>query len=208
MNEAVAKNLPKLLKARQFHSRIFAVVAIGFFCVTMPQLAEASALRQAMLWLGYVLVIVGAFGRVFCSAFIGGRKNKSVMREGPFSVVRNPLYVFSFIAVVGIGLQSGMVSLVVLLVAVYMMYYPFVVAKEEAYLSHKFGEEYEAYRREVPRWVPNFKLWKEEIEIPSRPKFVRRTMGDAMVFFLPFPAFQLIAALQASGVLPVWLILP
>lgn len=206
MTDAV-KPLPKLLKARQFHSRIFAVAIIALLCVLQPKMAWDTPLRQAMLWVGYVLVIFGAFGRVFCSAFIGGRKNDAIMRSGPYSVVRNPLYVFSFLATLGIGLQSGMLSFAVLLSAAYIIYYPFVVAKEEGFLRAKFGEAYEVYVREVPRWIPNLKLWSEPEESACMPKFIRRTMGDASVFFLPLPAFMLIAYLQSADILPVWLTL-
>ncbi len=146
-----------------------------------------------MLWLGYALVIIGAFGRIYCSAFIGGRKNDEVVREGPFSVVRNPLYVFSFLALVGIGLESGMFTLLALLVGAFILYYPLVVDKEEAYLKNKFGEPYAAYKREVPRWKPNFKLWKEPEQVDAKPKFIRRTAMDAAIFFLPLPCFSLIA---------------
>lgn len=199
---------PKLLKARQLHSRLFTVAAIFLLLTTRPELPVHSALRQLMLWSGYVMVIFGAFGRVYCSAFIGGVKNKRVIRLGPFSVVRNPLYVFSFIATVGIGLQSGMISLALFLALIYIAYYPLVVRKEEAYLRDKFDESYSEYLREVPRWIPNFTLWNEPIETTCRPKNMRDTMRDAAAFFVPLPAFILIAHLQAIELLPVWLILP
>ena len=163
---------------------------------------------MSMMWIGYILVIVGAFGRVFCSAFIGGKKNDVVVRDGPFSIVRNPLYVFSFIAVVGIGMESKMLTVLVLLVLIYVIYYPIVVAKEEAFLKHKFGEPYDVYVKEVPRWIPNFKLYAEPEVFESRPKFIRRTAMDAAIFFLPFPLFILISVFQNHHWLPVKLILP
>jgi protein-S-isoprenylcysteine O-methyltransferase Ste14 len=199
---------PKLLKARQFHSRLFAVVAIALFCCVAPELPQVSLTRIMMLWVGYALVIIGAFGRVYSSTFIGGRKNKSVIRSGPFSVVRNPLYVFSFLATLGIGLQSGMWTVAIILALSYALYYPFVVKKEEDFLKHKFDESYDVYLKEVPRWFPNFALWKEPEETECKPKFIRRTMADAAVFFIPFPAFTIIALLQANDILPVWLTLP
>jgi protein-S-isoprenylcysteine O-methyltransferase Ste14 len=194
---------PKLLKARQLHSRIFAVIVVATLLVSKP-----LAVSPWLQWLGYALVILGAFGRVYCSAFIGGRKNDEVVRHGPFSVVRNPLYVFSFIAVVGIGLQSGMFVLLAALVGAFVLYYPLVVAKEEAFLTHKFGEPYQRYVAEVPRWKPKMKLWVEPEQVDAKPKFIRHTIFDAFVFFLPLPAFAIIKALQTSGVLPVWLTLP
>lgn len=199
---------PVLLKARQNHSRIFAVLLVIALLVSKPLFTQGGFLRESMLWLGYFLVITGAFGRVYCSAFIGGRKNDEVVRAGMFSVVRNPLYVFSFIAMVGIGLQSGMLLVTAVLIAAFMLYYPLVVAKEEAFLENKFGEQYIKYKREVPRWIPDFKLWSEPEQFDAKPKFIRRTIFDALVFFLPLPCFIIINYLQFHGILPVWLTLP
>jgi protein-S-isoprenylcysteine O-methyltransferase Ste14 len=199
---------PKLLKARQKQSRIFAVALVAALLVSEPLMTAGKFPRECMLWLGYALVLVGAFGRVYCSAFIGGRKNDEVVRTGIFAVVRNPLYVFSFIALLGIGLQSGSVIVLLLLVAVFALYYPLVVAKEEAFLTHKFGEPYTKYTQEVPRWLPNLKLWNEPEQVDAKPKFIRHTIFDAFVFFLPFPCFMLIAQLQAAHILPVLFVIP
>lgn len=201
-------NPPKLLKARQFHSRVFAVFLVALILFSRPELPGVSLMRAAMLWLGYALVIAGAFGRAYCSAYIGGRKNDVVVRQGPFSIVRNPLYVFSFIATVGVGLQSGMWTLTALLAGSYIVYYPLVVRKEEAFLTHKFGADYERYLREVPRWIPKFSLWNEPEEVVVKPNAVRRTLMDASIFFLPLPCFIIIAVLHHTHLLPVWLILP
>ncbi len=199
---------PKLLKARQRHSRIFAIALVAILLVSKPMFSDGGFPRECMLWLGYAMVIAGTFGRVYCSAFIGGRKNDEVVRSGAFSVVRNPLYVFSFIAMIGIGLQSGMLLLTVFLITSFILYYPLVVAKEEAFLEHKFGEPYAKYKQEVPRWFPNLKLWNEPEQVDAKPKFIRHTIFDAVIFFLPMPCFAIINALQSNGTLPVWFTLP
>jgi protein-S-isoprenylcysteine O-methyltransferase Ste14 len=199
---------PKLLKARQSHSRLFAVPVVLLVLISQPWLTAGVFPRECMLWLGYALVIIGALGRVYSSAYIGGRKNDEVINIGPFSVVRNPLYVFSFLAVAGIGLESGMIWLFVLLTGAYIWYYPAVVAKEEAFLEHKFGDAYRAYMQSVPRWIPNLKLWNEPTHIDAQPKFIRKTLLDALVFFLPMPGFAILTALHAHHILPVWITLP
>lgn len=198
---------PKLLKERQYHSRIFAVVLVLLLLVSRSAWDKGDFFRESMLWVGYFLVILGSFGRVYCSAFIGGRKNDEVVRAGVFSIVRNPLYVFSFIATVGAGLQSGMLLITAILIIAFVMYYPLVVAKEEAFLENKFGENYAKYKQEVPRWIPNFKLWNEPEQMDCKPKFIRKTILDATIFFLPMPCFAIISALQNSGILPVFLTL-
>jgi len=190
---------PKLLKDRQQHSRIFAMVLILILIVSKPLIPFGSSAHALMIWTGYILVIAGVFGRIYCSAFIGGRKNDVVVRGGPFSIVRNPLYVFSFMATVGIGMQSGMLIIMVVLIGAFMFYYPMVVAKEEGFLENKFGEEYRKYKNEVPRWVPNFGLWQEPELLEVKPEFLRKTILDASIFFLPFPCFILLHSIQADN---------
>ncbi|NBX04319.1 MAG: isoprenylcysteine carboxylmethyltransferase family protein [Alphaproteobacteria bacterium] len=202
------KKMPRLLKSRQLHSRLFGVLLIGLLLVTEPQMGSDSILRLAMRWVGYALVIFGTFGRIYSTAFIGGRKNDEVVRSGPFGMVRNPLYVFSFIAACGIGLQSGMLSFFALLVGTFVIYYPLVVKREEDFLRHKFGAAYDDYVRDVPRWIPNLKAWNEPEQVDSKPKFIRNSLKDAAVFFLPLPMFVLISLLHTHDILPVWLTLP
>jgi protein-S-isoprenylcysteine O-methyltransferase Ste14 len=201
-------HVPKLLKARQLHSRIFAVLAVALVLVSEPMRIQDPIIHLIMRWIGYVLVMIGAFGRVYCSAFIGGRKNDEVVRAGPFSVVRNPLYVFSFIAVLGVGLESCMVSMLVLLAGAFVLYYPIVVLREEAFLKNKFGAAYDTYLKEVPRWIPKFKLWNEPEQLDAKPRFIRKTAMDAALFFLPLPCFILISMMHAFHNIPVWFMLP
>ncbi len=42
---------------------------------------------------------------------IGGRKILELVTDGPYSIMRNPLYVFSVIRVAGIGAQAGSVTI-------------------------------------------------------------------------------------------------
>jgi protein-S-isoprenylcysteine O-methyltransferase Ste14 len=208
MNDTLTNKLPKLLKERITHSRIFAGLVLLVFLFNAPASQNGGLTAMLFSWAGLAFVILGAFGRAYCSLFIGGRKNNELVREGPFSVVRNPLYVFSFIAVVGIGLQSGVLLLLLVLMGAFVFYYPVVVKKEEAFLVQKFGAPYETYIKEVPRWIPDMKLWAEPETTISRPKFVRKTFMDASIFFVPMLFFQAHAALHANGILPTWFNLP
>jgi protein-S-isoprenylcysteine O-methyltransferase Ste14 len=210
MNGAMTNDgpAPKLMKSRMRATRVFMLALLPALVFGMGTFGDESMPHEIMDWSGYALVILCVLGRAYCSAFIGGQKNDTVVDIGPFSVVRNPLYVFSFIGIAGIGLQSGMVTVFAFLIAVFVLYYPRVVAREEAFLAHKFGDAYRDYTQRVPRWIPNFSLWKEPSEVTMRPRFVRETMLDASLFFLALPAFELLEALHESGMVPHYLMLP
>jgi protein-S-isoprenylcysteine O-methyltransferase Ste14 len=76
-----------------------------------------------------------------------------LVATGAYRFSRNPMYV-GFVAILaGIGLAAG--SLPMLLSALPMFLYLdcYVIAREEKYLTRRFGGEYEAYRARVRRWL-------------------------------------------------------
>jgi len=73
---------------------------------------------------------------------------------GPFRWVRNPGYVAVISLIVGQGLLFGSGAVLAYAAALAVAFHLFVVLYEEPTLRRQFGEEYEAYCREVPRWLP------------------------------------------------------
>jgi protein-S-isoprenylcysteine O-methyltransferase Ste14 len=79
--------------------------------------------------------------------------------QGPYRHVRNPMIagVFALLGAETILLGSWAVAAwAVLFVLVNLLYLPFL---EEPGLVARFGEPYEAYRRNVPRWIPRPTPW-------------------------------------------------
>lgn len=198
----------RLFRSRVRHSQGFALFIVLLILGTYTKEADYPAFYETMEWVGYLLVALGFSTRVFSSLYIGGRKNDQLIADGPFSVVRNPLYVGSFFAFLGIGLQSGSMVLTAIIAGSFIVYYPFVIRKEELFLTEKFGESYRAYQRSVPRWIPNVKKWHSPQELVCKPRFVLKTMRDAGLFFLAFPALEYVSQLHESGTLPFLAVLP
>ncbi len=197
-----------LLKARIRHTRIFVALLLLLVIFSLGALGENSLILEVGEWVGLALIVLCVLGRSYCSAFIGGRKNDELVQEGPFSIVRNPLYVFSFLGVVGIGMQSGRLTLLTLLIAGFALYYPRVVAREEAFLKAKFGRAYLEYMLMAPRWWPRWKNWREPEFITTQPRLLRETMRDAAMFFIALPIFELLNVLHENNVIPTLLWLP
>jgi protein-S-isoprenylcysteine O-methyltransferase Ste14 len=77
-----------------------------------------------------------------------------VVRGGPYRVVRNPMYVANVVVITGIGLLVGSWRVLAWAGLVLVAFHLFVVAYEEPTLRRLFGDAYDAYSREVGRWIP------------------------------------------------------
>ena len=188
---------PQILhKARIRETRLMVIVLIATLLLTEPMAGWNEPALLTFRILGQLLIVIGVMGRTFCSAFVGGKKNVDVIQEGPFSIVRNPLYVFSFIGLVGIGFQTGRFTILAILVYVFAKYYRLIVEKEEVFLHGKFGKAYETYCARVPRWLPNFKLWSLPPTVEVNPVFLYRTMRDGFWFFMVWPLLEIIHHFQ------------
>lgn len=157
---------------------------------------------------GFGAIAVSIIGRAWCSLYIGGRKKTEIVDRGPYSVSRNPLYLFSFIGAFGIGAQSGSLVIAGLFVLAAVTVFSLTIRREEAYLRDEFGAAYEAYCARTPRFGPDFRLWRDEGELVVRPAFFLLTIRDGLVFLLALPIFELIDAGQAEGWLRVLVHLP
>lgn len=208
MNIALQRPAPVLLKARRRHTAWFAALAAALLLFTASVWPNDGMVHENLEWVGYALIVVCVLGRVGCAAYIGGRKNEEIIADGPYSIVRNPLYVFSFVGAAGIGLGTGTFTVPAVLLVVFALYYRRVVAREESYLLARFQSEYLRYVRSVPRWLPDPRLWRSPQEITIRPKFLLLTMRDSAVFFAAFPTLELLDWLHEMHYLPVLLSLP
>ena len=159
-------------------------------------------------WIGLALIVVCILGRTWCALYLGGKKKRELVRHGPYSVVRNPLYVFSAIGAAGVGLCAGSLVIGMIFGAACVAIFDLVIRKEEVYLAGQFGASYGDYRAQVPRWLPDFSLWRDVERIEGQPRLILLTFRDALVFLGAFPILESFEELQATGYLPVWLYLP
>jgi protein-S-isoprenylcysteine O-methyltransferase Ste14 len=80
--------------------------------------------------------------------------------SGLYRHVRNPMYVAVVSAVVGQGLFLGDLRVVAYGAALWAAFHLFVLVYEEPTLRRTFGAEYDAFRGNVPRWIPRLRPWQ------------------------------------------------
>lgn len=196
------------VKTRIRATRVAAVIALFGLLFVAPAWGRHGPVAEILRWTGYLALITGVMGRVWCSAYIGGRKSQLIIDVGPYSMTRNPLYVFSFIGLLGIGLVSGMLSVTLAFAVAFALYYRGVVAGEEIFLLDRHPAEFADYMKRTPRWVPNVRHYREATEPMGLPRNVFITIRESSTFFLAFPLLTVIGWLQNTGILPVLLRLP
>ena len=101
---------------------------------------------------GELLILLGLAIRSWAAGTI--HKNTSLTTTGPYGMVRNPLYVGTFLLMLGfLALIGSWPTLCVLYVALTVLYW-FKVRQEERSLSRLHPQQWPLYRRATPRFFP------------------------------------------------------
>jgi protein-S-isoprenylcysteine O-methyltransferase Ste14 len=74
--------------------------------------------------------------------------------RGSYRVVRNPMYVGVLALIVGQAFLLGREILLIWAAGAALLFQLFVVLHEEPELRKRFGDQYDAYRAHVGRWLP------------------------------------------------------
>lgn len=77
--------------------------------------------------------------------------------RGPYRQARNPMIAAVSAVLAGEAMLFGSVPLLIWAAAFFALNHANLVLCEEPGLERRFGDEYRAYKRQVPRWVPRLK---------------------------------------------------
>ena len=183
-------------------SRALVIALILFALFAPPAALHPGWLAELSEMLGFFLLAAATLWRIWCALFIAGSKNGELSIAGPYSIVRNPLYLGNLAGIVGFGFAVQQPLVAVLLGLVFALFYPSVVAREEDKLARLFGERYAAYLRTVPRWVPDWSLYQEPATVTVSPRKMRGAILDAMWFLWAFALWEFIEELHSLKLLP------
>ncbi len=92
---------------------------------------------------------------------------------GIYSIVRHPLYLGNFLMWAGLAVFTFNLGYFVIIILVFWIYYERIMFAEEAFLRRKFGQSFEAWSKNVPAILPDFRLYRPT-ELPFSIKSVLR----------------------------------
>jgi protein-S-isoprenylcysteine O-methyltransferase Ste14 len=208
MSSQGSKLLFKIARLRVMVSRIFAVVVILLATFTATSYKEGSLIDVLFETSGLFLLTICSTGRMWALLYISGHKKLELIAEGPYSIVRHPLYVFSLIGAIGIGLASENILVLALLVFFYLLYYPLTILVEEKKLVDKFGQPYLDYIKRTPRFLPKLSLYKSSSQVVVNADIFLKNIAIGMWFIWIFILLNFIETLQQNGCIPVFLKVP
>lgn len=161
---------------------LIGLFAVGTFLVYLPYTIGTSGspiLQESDNVLRYGAIVPALLG-----VFISGKcmwdfvfkgqgtptpidSSQKLVVNGFYRWVRNPMYVGVFCILLGYLMWFQSMGLLLYFAIIVLAIHLLVVCYEEPTLERRFGEEYRAYCRSVPRWfprIPPHKLVEQEGE--------------------------------------------
>jgi protein-S-isoprenylcysteine O-methyltransferase Ste14 len=119
--------------------------------------ADKDLMTRLLFAAGAIVLIVAAGIRTWASSYLhaqvvyaGEVKTASLVADGPYRRVRNPLYFANVLMAIGLGAMMSRLGFVVAVGAMLVFCYRLIL-REEAELQARQGGNYESYYKAVPR---------------------------------------------------------
>ncbi len=124
------------------------------------------------LYLALLAIIIAAqIFRTRAAGFVGttAREREThaevLLTAGPYAYVRNPMYLGILVIVTAFAAMSGLWYALIIAWVGYAFVYGNVIPYEENFLRERFGEEYAAYCRAVPRLLPTLRGYPKRVGV-------------------------------------------
>jgi len=166
---AAARATSETRRREGFASRLshYGPLIMGALLLALPNILGTELDRSfhapTLLWVLFAaaLVVLGLGFSALARAYLGRNWSAEVtvkhrhelVRDGPYALVRHPIYAGMLIALIGTTLMIGkwraLIALALMTTALLRK-----LAVEERFMAEQFGDAYARYRAEVPALIP------------------------------------------------------
>lgn len=129
-------------------------------------MGETGMLISMLLGYALLFIGIGIFIQGWRELYRAHRDNR-LATDGLYGLVRHPQYTGLFIGLFGEGVVHWPTLFSVGLFPVIVLAYIWLARSEEKKVLQQFGEEYRAYRRRVPMFIPRPGQWRQLVERSS-----------------------------------------
>jgi protein-S-isoprenylcysteine O-methyltransferase Ste14 len=139
--------------------------------------------------MGLVFILLGQLLRTSARGYKAeySRDGQDLVSGGPYSLVRNPMYLGIFFIGLGIVLVIFYWWAALIFLAGFAVRYVMLLFNEERKLLRLFGNKYVAYQKTVPRLFPSFRaLLQKDISeyLPLKWRWIKKEIGTVVAVLL------------------------
>lgn len=148
----------------RYRNALFPLIFVCGAVILRPKIMMGNLVFDRFLtYSGVGIAILGQAVRLITIGFEyihrGGKGGQvyagRLVQGGVYGITRNPMYVGNALIAVGMTMLLGSPLGYMFLIPFFLFVYQAIVAAEEAYLSSRFGGEYDEYCARVNRFVPS-----------------------------------------------------
>jgi len=148
---------------------LFTIFVPGTVAILIPRWLVGGFSRPQdgfLTWIGGIMFVIGAAVYFRCAWEFAARglgtpapiaPTKFLVTTALHRYVRNPMYLGVALAILGEAALFRSIHVAEYAGIMLLIAHTFVVLYEEPTLQRQFGESYEEYRRNVPRWIPRLR---------------------------------------------------
>lgn len=189
---------------------------LPLFFIAAPESARMETMCDDInphIWT-YLCMCFSAIGIVIRSVAIGysapgtsgrnrhGQVADSLNTTGVYSVVRHPLYLGNYIGLLGLMISTMVWWLAVIGTLIYWIVIERIIMTEEAFLSSKFGENYNNWTSTTPAFFPNLSKWHPPMNYFSWREILKREYNGVAALAASFLFLSAILEIYGKGLAP------
>ncbi|MEN6371554.1 MAG: isoprenylcysteine carboxylmethyltransferase family protein [Armatimonadota bacterium] len=130
-------------------------IVIAILLLTKPTLTGGNdRIDEVVDLLGLGIAVMGLVIRVVSRDWKSSHIENGLVTTGPYSIVRHPMYVASYLVGLGLLIIIGNLVLTLVFTVFYILVHVKIGRREERFLSQKWPEDYKSYKAKVPAVIP------------------------------------------------------
>lgn len=150
---AIQRAVARLVKRRVHITLVFFAAMVVWSLASGVRPHDLTDVNDAQSWIGIALVISGVLIRSWAAGTL--HKHAELTTVGPYSLIRNPLYVGSFMLMVGFCTLIGQTHNLWIVAGPFALLFLYTVRHEEKSLAYQYGPVWTSYSERTPRFIPS-----------------------------------------------------
>src|SRR5436190_7874386 len=151
---------PWRFRLRGSYGVVFILPCALLALLSAPHVRQGSWGDVALDSLGWLLFLAGTGLRFWATLYVGGRKSRELVCDGPYSACRHPLYMGTSLLFLSIAAFFGSITVLGGTLLSLLAYQLLTIPAEEDALREKLGQAYDDYARTTPRLWPRLSKFR------------------------------------------------